>query len=128
MPSKILEPSSVLIETVALQLAATWYSVGRSQGLTSKYKNERTYAKANLEKFVPKAIEHLITMLGSNIVSVDQKELIYAALMERHNDSELCSVLPNVDVNKLIQLMDIKEKQKVIEINTKQEPKTVLHK
>ena len=124
---KIITPISTIIETVAGQLAATFYEVGRGQGLTSKHKSARAYAKANFEKFIPKAVEYCIEMLKptSNVTEEARME-IYKALMERHNDPELCSTMPNIDVKKLIALIDMHEKQKIITINT--EKKTVLHK
>lgn len=125
---KIIQPKHVLIETIARELAAVFYEVGRGQGLTSKYKNAKAYAHANLEKFIPKAIEHCIRMLGQNNLPQEAKEEIYEALMERHNDPELQTVMPNIDVVKLIEAAGIKEKETVITINTpKAEPQTVLH-
>lgn len=86
MTRKLNDPSSVLIEITAGNLAATWYEIGRSQGLKSKYKTTKAYVNANVEKFIPKAIEHLIDMLGNEFVPHDQKEMIYDALSSRVND------------------------------------------
>lgn len=123
---KIVTPQSTLIETVAAQLAATWYEIGRGQGLTSKYKNARAYAKANLEKFIPKAVEILLEMLKpTSNCTPEMREEIYEALMERHNDPELNAVMPNIDVKKVLELADLAEKKKVVNIQT--ESKTVLH-
>lgn len=114
---KIVTPTHTLIEKTALELAATWYEIGRSQGLTSKHKNARKYAKANLEKFIPNAIEILLQMLVPNSNATEaMKAEIYEALMERHNDPELCAVLPNIDVKKALELSDQMEKRKVINI------------
>ncbi len=129
MRSKIVQPKHVLIEKIAVELAAVFYEAGRSTGLSSKHKNARSYARANFEKFIPKAVEYCLEMLKphSNVTEEARME-IYEALMERHNDPELCEVLPNIDVNKLITLIDAEEKKKVITINTKPpEKKTVLH-
>jgi hypothetical protein len=126
---KIITPQSTLIETVAAQLACTFYEVGRGQGLTSKYKTAKAFARANLNKFIPKAVEILLQMLkpDSNCTP-EMREEIYEALMERHNDPELNKVMPNIDVKKLIEAIDQIEKRKVVTINTKSEPKTILHK
>lgn len=123
---KIIQPKHVLIETIARELAATFYEVGRGQGLTSKYKNAKAYAHANLEKFIPKAVETCIQMLGPNsTLPKEAKEEVYEALMERHNDPDLQTIMPNIDVVKFIEAAGLKEKQKVETINT--EPQTVLH-
>lgn len=87
--NKIITPQSVLIEKTALEFATTYYEVGRSQGLTSKYKNAKAFAKANVEKFIPKAVETLIDMMGNPACPQEQKDLIYDAFMERSNDPEL---------------------------------------
>jgi hypothetical protein len=106
--NKVLKPRSVLIEKVAGELAATFYEIGRSQGLTSKHKNARAYARANLEKFIPKAIEHLIECLGpKSTLPVEAKEEIYNELMERVNDpanvtSGEIANLPDIDIKKLL--------------------------
>lgn len=126
--TKLLTPRSVLIEKVALELAATFYEIGRGQGMTSKYNNARAYAKANLEKFIPKATDILIDMLKpDSAITHEMREEIYLAMMERHDDPELNAAMPNIDVNKLIAMIDQNEKNKVITINTKPVQKTVLH-
>lgn len=118
---KIIQNKHVLIETVAAELAATFYEVGRGQGLKSKWPNARAYARANLEKFIPKATDILISMLGPNSnVSAEMREEIYDALMERHNDPELLKVMPNIDVKRLIELAEMAERKKTpLEIKTK---------
>lgn len=87
--NKLVTPQSLLIEKTALELAATFWEVGKSQGLTSKHKNARSYAKANVEKFIPKAVETLMDMISSGAIPEDQKDLIYEAFMERTNDKDL---------------------------------------
>ena len=47
--NQAVAPHSILIEQTALELAATYYEVGRSQGLTSKFKDARAFAKANIK-------------------------------------------------------------------------------
>lgn len=88
--NKILQaPKSVIIEKTALELAATWYEIGRGQGMTSRYKNAREYAKNNFKTFIPKAVEILTEMLGKPNVSEHEKQEIYIALLERVNDPDL---------------------------------------
>jgi hypothetical protein len=103
---KITEPKHHLFEKVARELAATWYEIGRGQGLTSKYPNARLYAINNLEKFIPVAIEKCIEMLSNPSIPALMKEEIYDALMERVNDpTNLTSTqyaLPDVDIKKIL--------------------------
>lgn len=87
--NNLVTPQSLLIEKTALELAATFYEIGRSSGLTSKHKDARSFAKANVEKFIPKAVETLMDMIGSGAIPEDQKTLIYEAFMERTNDKDL---------------------------------------
>ena len=86
---KIIEPHSILIEETALKFAATYYEVGRSQGLTSKFKNARAFAKANVERFIPMAVQTLMDMLANPSTPETQKEMIYQAFTERANDPDL---------------------------------------
>jgi hypothetical protein len=79
----------VIIEKTALELAATWYEIGRGQGMTSKWPNARAYARANLEQFIPKALEILTDMLGRNDLSQHMRDEIYDAIMERNNEPTL---------------------------------------
>lgn len=104
----ISAPKSNLIEHVAGQLAATWYEIGRSQGMTSKWKTPRAYARANIEKFLPKAIEHLIDILGNPSFPDLAKQEILEALLERHNDPTLKTgnELPNIDMKKLMAVIE----------------------
>lgn len=114
---KIITPRNTMIEHVALQLAAKWYEVGRGQGLKSKYKTAQGFAKANLERFIPNAVEILLKMLEpTSTATPEMREEIYEALLERHNNPELQSVLPNIDVNKVIELAGFREQSKIIEI------------
>lgn len=110
---KIITPTSTLIETIAGQLAATWYEIGRGQGLTSKWPNARAYASANFEKFIPNAVECCLEMLKpTSNATPEMREEIYEALMERHNDPELNIVMPNIDVNKVIEALKVMERNK----------------
>jgi len=92
LQSQLITPQSLLIEKTALELAAVYYSAGRSSGLTSKHKNEREYARANVEKFIPKAVELLMDILSKPGTPQAQKDMIYEAFMERTNDKELSNV------------------------------------
>lgn len=101
-------PKHFLLFETAGSLAAAWYEVGRSQGLKSKWPNARLYAKNNLEKFVPKAIEYFITMLGNPTFPDIAKKEIYDALMEAHSDPKLKTgnELPDIDVKKILNNID----------------------
>lgn len=100
---KIITPYDTMVEKTALALAQAWYEVGRSQGLKSKYKNGREYAKTYFERFIPRAIEHLIECLGPNSTLPNEaKEKIYNCLMSRVNDPDTDFVLPNVDIRKVL--------------------------
>jgi hypothetical protein len=85
----IKEPEHIIIEQTAGELAATWYEIGRSNGMRSKYKTARKYAEANLEKFVPKAIDILTDMLANPSTPQTMKDHIMDALLERANAPEL---------------------------------------
>ncbi len=84
--SLILSSKHTVIERTAGELAATWYETGRSQGMTSKYKNARAYAKAYLESYIPLAIQILTSMLSRNDIPEIMKNEIYDSLLERSND------------------------------------------
>lgn len=105
--SKILSaPRSHLIEKTALQFAAIFWETGKSQGMVSKCKTAREYARKNVERFVPMVIKHFMEMLGNEHLPDLMKREIYEAVMERHNDPTLQTgnELPDIDVKKLIEL------------------------
>ena len=129
---KLSNPSSVLIEITAGNLAAFWYETGRSQGLHSKHKTVKEYVNANVEKFIPKAIDYLLDILNNPFTPHEQKELIYDALSERMNDPDNVTSaqirgLKPLDVNKLLgmlpeappsqQLKKVRDKPTVINTN-----------
>jgi|SRR6185312_9171529 len=87
--NQLIKPESILIEQTALQMAAAFYEHGRSLGFTSKYKNPRDYAKKNVERFIPLAVNQLMDMLASDAISKEMKDGIYDAFLERANDPEL---------------------------------------
>jgi hypothetical protein len=104
--NKLVTPQSLLIEKTALELAAVFYEAGRSSGLKSKHKDARSFAKANVEKFIPKAVDLLMDMIGSGAIPEDQKDLIYEAFMERTNDKDLSNCGIPVFKNDIAYLAD----------------------
>lgn len=90
--NKLITPQSVLIEKTALELACVFYEAGRSSGLKSKHKDARSFAKAKLETFIPKAVDLLMDILANPATPDDQKDMIYQAFMERTNDKELSNI------------------------------------
>jgi hypothetical protein len=109
---KLKDPSSVLIEVTAGSICAQWYEIGRSQGLKSKSKTVKEYVNANVEKFIPRAIDHLLDILHNPFTPEDQKILIYDALSERVNDpNNITSTdirgLQPLDVMKVLSLSSV---------------------
>lgn len=90
--NKIATPQSLLIEQTALKFAQVYYEAGRSTGLTSKHKDARSFARANVEKFIPLATSTLLDMLGKSSTPLEQKDMIYNAIMERTNDTDLSDI------------------------------------
>lgn len=90
--NQLITPQSTLIEKVALEFAAVFYEAGRASGMTSKHNDARSYARAYVERFIPLAVDHLMTMIGHPSIPPDQKDLIYDAFMERVNDKELSNI------------------------------------
>jgi hypothetical protein len=90
--NKLIKPESILIEKTALEMAAVYYEAGRATGFTSKYKDPRSFAHANVEKFIPMAVELLMEMLTKDSTPKEQKDAIYDAFMERTNDQELSNI------------------------------------
>lgn len=100
--SKIYTPNSLIIEKIAAEFATIFYEVGRSQGLQSKHKNAKSYAKDNLEKFTPLAIKHLISMLSpTSNCSPEMREEIYDCLISRANDPSNIT-LPDINIKKIL--------------------------
>ena len=90
--NQLIKPESILIERTAMELACVYYEAGRSSGLTSKHKDAKAFARANVTKFIPKAVDILMDMMSSPAVSKEQKDLIYDALLERTNDIDLSEI------------------------------------
>ena len=98
---KIVDPSNVIIEKVAGQMAGVFFDAARSSGLKiimlqgkkinlMKYKeNPRNFARSNIEAFIPAAVEALIEIMSRENCPVEQKEMLYHALLERVNDQDI---------------------------------------
>lgn len=119
--NKIITPSSLLIEKTAGELAGVFYDECRKQGMKSKHKTARAFARANLETFIPKATELLIDIMSRPETSEEKKRLIYDAIMERTNDDQLIELgktakLPEFENTILYKRDD--EKPKPVIINT----------
>lgn len=112
---KIVSPSSILIEKTALHCAQTFYEVGRQQGLKSKHKTGRHFAAANMEKFVPHAVDALMKQLCDPNTPTEQRDMIFEAFQERMNDPEANALaqssashsLPDIDIAKLIPVQEL---------------------
>ena len=98
--SSIKDPSDVIVEKTAGEFAGTFYDAARSSGLKViqlqgqkinllKYKTPRAFARSHLEKFIPAAVEALIEIMSRENCPVEQKEMIYQALLERVNDQDI---------------------------------------
>ena len=103
---KVKSPKHNIIEKTAGDMAATFWEVGRSSGMKSKYKTARLYAKANIEKFVPMAVGILLDMLNSPDYNEHIKQTIYEAVIERIHDPDTAlmmeGVLPSIDISKIL--------------------------
>lgn len=125
--NKILQPEDILIEKTALAFAAEFYEIGRGQGLKSKWKTPKSFAKNNFEKFIPRVVDDFLTILNNPNFDASAKDMIWKAIQKRHNDPNLQTgnELPNIDVKKLISLVDTgkvdhsPENLKVIELMNK---------
>lgn len=101
MKFKLKDPSDVIIEKTAGQMAGVFFEAARSSGLTVinlqgkkinllKYKNDpRSFARSNIEAFIPAAVHALTEILSRPETPPEQKEVIYQAIMERVNDPDL---------------------------------------
>lgn len=97
---KIVDPSNVIVEKVAGEMSGVFYDAARSSGLKIiqlqgqkinllKYKTPRDFARRHLEKFIPAAVEALIEIMSRPNTPVEQKEMIYQAILERVNDKDI---------------------------------------
>lgn len=120
MSKKIVKPVSPLIYQIAATFAGVYYEAGRNTGLSSKHKTPEAFAKANLEKFIPYAIKHLLEMLKptSNCTDFMRFE-IYEALTDPINDPNLINgkgdgkTLPDINAEKLAQILKQYDKNKI---------------
>ena len=84
-------PKSVVIEHTALEMACVWYESCLSSGLlpSKQQKTMKAWARANFQKFIPHAIEHLTSLLSRPDINDLCKQEIHEAILERVNDPEL---------------------------------------
>lgn len=118
---KILQgPKYTVFETVAAEMAAIWWETGMSQGMTSKYRDARSFARANFEKFIGEAIKHCVTLLGRQDIPDLAKAEIYEALHERNNDPDVNAMLgyglPDLDVKKILDILP--KQERIADVNT----------
>lgn len=132
LANKIITPQSILIEKTAGEFAANFYEGCRNSNMKvimlqgkrinlMNFKGPRQFARAHLEKFIPAALEALITIMGNDKTHPDQKEIIYQAIMERTNDEQVNAMgqaagLPEFEKTILYKPDD--EKPKPIIVNT----------
>jgi len=113
-------PQYTLFEQVACEFAAIWFETGMSSGMTSKWKDARSFSRANFEKFIPKAIEHCVSLLGRQDIPDLAKAEIYSALMERQNDPDINAMLgfglPDLDVKKVMDMLP--KQERLPDVNT----------
>lgn len=113
-------PKYTLFENVAAEFACIWWETGRSQGMTSKFKDARSFARANFEKFIGEAIKHCVTLLGRQDIPDLAKQEIWDALYERNNDPDINAMLgyglPDLDVKKILDMLP--KQERLPDINT----------
>ncbi len=128
--SKLLKPRDILIEKVAGELAATYFEAAQNtpqmNTLRKKYRNDpRRYARMNLERWIPKAVETLISCLQSPRLSIEAKEEIYNAIADRVNDPDNLTsddiinnggMLPKIDIKPLIDAESRKPTNRIAQI------------
>lgn len=100
LTSRLKDPSDVIIEKTAGEMAGVWYDAARSSGMSivklqgqvidlRRFKSTRDFARRHLEKFIPAAVHALTDILSKDSTPAAHKEVIYQALMERVNDVDL---------------------------------------
>lgn len=128
MSKKLVKPINPLIYKVAAEMAAVFYDAGRSSGLPSKHKTAESFARANIEKFIPKAIQNLITLLKPHSgITEHMRSTIYEALMDPVNDPNLMKAKVNTNLN-LTLFEDQRKFDKLKVLTPIQTKKTILHK
>jgi len=129
---KIKDPSDVIVEKTAGEMAGVFYDACRSSGMTViklqgdninllRYKSPREFARRHIEKFIPAAVHALMEIMTRDNTPPDQKEVIYNAIMERVNDVDLLEMgkaakLPDYE-NTLLYKPD-NEKPRPVIVNT----------
>ena len=94
---KLVKPESILIEQTAMKLACEFYEIGKNQGLTSKFKTHKAYARRHINEFIPLAVSHLMDILANPNTPIDQRNMIMDAFLERANDQDLSQTIPLFD-------------------------------
>lgn len=100
MKFKLKSPSDVIIEKTAGEFAGVFYDAARSSGMKVirlqgkninllRYKSPRDFARRHIEAFIPAAVHALTNILSRPETPVEQKEVIYQAILERVNDPDL---------------------------------------
>lgn len=101
LAKKIKDPSDTIIETTAGKFAAEFFEAARSSDMgiinlqgeridLRKFKNNPVkFAREHFEKFIPAAVHALTDIMSRDSTPLEQKDLIYNAIMERVNDEEL---------------------------------------
>lgn len=101
MKFKLKDPSDVIIENTAGQMAGVFFDAARSSGLTViqlqgkkinllKYKNNpRNFARVHIQAFIPAAVHALIEIMSRENTPTEQKDIILNAILERVNDPDI---------------------------------------
>lgn len=129
---KIIDPSTIIVEKTAGEFAGVFYDAARSSGMKViklqdkvinllRYKDARAFARRHIEAFIPAAVHSLIEIMSRENTPVEQKDVIYHAIMERVNDPNLDMMgktagLPEFEKTILYKADD--EKPKPVIINT----------
>ncbi len=130
---KIADPSTVIVEKTAGEMAGVFYDAARSSGLKViqlqgqkinllKYKSPRDFARRHIEKFIPAAVHALTEILSRPETPPEQKEVIYQAIMERVNDPDLDMIAKTAgdlpEFEQTVLYKSDQEKPKPVIINT----------
>ena len=101
MKFKLIDPSEILIEKTAAEMAGVFFDAARSSGMgiimlqnekidLRRFKNNpRKFAQAHLEKFIPAAVHALNEIMCRETTPEPMKRAIYDAIMERINDEQV---------------------------------------
>lgn len=100
LAKKLKDPSDVIVEKTAGEMAGVFFDAARSSGMNViklqgqvinllKYKSPRAFARAHLEKFIPAAVHALNEIMCNPDTPEEQRQVIYNAILERINDPDL---------------------------------------